>query len=158
MKVKNEEIQGIRMALRALRDYEHPDTRAGIRQDTTIKIMQLDRALRTAGEDYDEAVKATIVKWGEEKVLGKPESSFVSKTSEFMSDYRADKRAIDKTEFDVDDKFRILRSELKVRDAEGELVEVECGRIGDLGPVLALEEAQKEKKADNTEVTRKPSA
>lgn len=147
MKIKNEEIMPARLAIRALLNYEHPLTRAGVRQETTLKFMGLDRQLRQHGEDYDAAMKELVTRYGEEKVPGDPDTSFIGKDSPYRGTFLRERRALDRLDFEIEDRFQVKLSELKVRDENGDLVDIECGQIAHLGPILLDDRGEAEPKA-----------
>ena len=132
-------------ALVAIKAYEHPDSRCGVRTDTSIKLGRLTRLLRGFGEEYADEYNAIGDRYGERKDENDPKSWKIAPDSPFRSAFNADIQSLKKKTVQIDAKLRIRRSELRVRDMSGELVDMDCGRIGDLGPLLDEEEGPIEK-------------
>lgn len=142
--IKNEAIPLARRAIRALQEYEHPVTRAGIRQATALKFMALERLLRERAADVEERFNELVRKYGELRNPDEPDSVSVAKDSPKRPAFNREVRELNQVELEVPDRLAVLLSELRVRDENGELVEVECGRIADLGDLLIVAEEEAE--------------
>lgn len=144
-KIRNEDIFPAREAIKALKQYTHPVTLAGIRNQAAINLGILDRHLRIMFEDFVEANNDIA------KRYGNPETGVVKrvgddgKINEAFLKCREEQIDLGRQLVEIEDKFKIKLSELKVRNEDGELVEVESGRIADLEDLLIREEEEERK-------------
>lgn len=140
MKTTLEEVVVHRHAIALIRAYRHSKSNSGLRQDLAVKFMQLDRLLLGFARDLiDERNRELLIEFGEEKILGKPETSFIGKDNPLRGSFIEAQRELLRTEVEIPDHLCVKLSELKVRDEDGELVDIEIGEIGLLGSLLIVQ-------------------
>lgn len=135
MKIRVDEAIQAREGIRSIIAFEHHKTRNGVRSTPMMKLMKLDRVLRGIQEDLSESIKELIKKYGEEKIEGKPETSFIDKDAPERFLYLEERDALMKAEVEIDDSLLIKPDDLKIRGEDGELMDMENGKIALLGPL-----------------------
>lgn len=136
MKITNEEIEGARFALAALKAYRHPRSLRGIGQELALRIRVLQRKLVEAARDFADERNALVERFGVLKDEKVPGSFHVPPDSANWHTFQKEARELAETEVGLSDRLKIKLSELRVRDEKDNWEKMECGEIADLGEIL----------------------
>lgn len=145
MKIMNGEVNRATLAARALIEYAHPVTRAGLPMPIQIRLMRLEKVLRERALELQQLRDAMLKRYGWQ---GKPD-----RDSELYPAFRKEEGDMALAETDVPDELMIPLAQLRVRDENQELVEVECAMTVYLGPLLLIDEIYHD---DPERAARKP--
>jgi hypothetical protein len=130
-KISNGEVGRAMLAARALIEYGHPVTRAGLPLHVQVRLMRLEKTLRERAQELQGLGEQLRKRYGFGR---KPD-----KDSDHYPAYREEEVALIQAESEVPDELLIPMAELRVRDEEQDLVEVECPMVVYLGPLLVIE-------------------
>lgn len=130
-KIQNGEVNRAILATRQLIEYAHPVTRAGLQFPMQIRLMRLEKLLRERAMELQQLKDEMVKRYGWK---GKPD-----RDSEFYPAYREEENKLALEETDVPDELMISLAQLKVRDENQELADIECPMVVYLGPLLSID-------------------
>lgn len=152
--IRNDELRGALMVVQRIKMYEHALSRRGVRQEVANRLGRLGRVLREHVEQLVEDHNELVDRFGERKDPDNPATARVAKDSPHRAAFNEEVGKLNKVEVPIDANLRLKQSELRVRDEEGEMEDIDIGGLADLGPLLIWDGGENKEQAAAVESGR----